>query len=181
MRKINWEDLPSRATPINADNLNAMQDNIETEIEGKTQKDIITIYLDNTITNPTVETYTKVPLTLKARVGNKLIISNNGILIGSGVHHIKVSAKMEFDTGSVFSSRYIRITKGDIGALDDNTLAWCVQDFKENVASYLVIPEFLCSVEEGNLISLFYYMRNGDKISGNSSILRTHLTVEVVD
>ena len=182
MRKINWEDLPSKATPINAENLNAMQYNIETEIEGKTQKDIITIYLDNTITNPIVETYTKVPLTLKTSVGNKLTVSNNGILIGSGVHHIKVSAKMEFDTGSVFSSRYIRIIKeGDISTLDDNTLAWCVQDFKENVASYLVIPEFLCSVQEGDLISLFYYMRNGDKISGHSTMLRTYLTVEVVD
>lgn len=36
MRKINWEDYPSTATPINADNLNAMQDNIESEIEGRT-------------------------------------------------------------------------------------------------------------------------------------------------
>lgn len=32
MNKINWENLPSTATPINAENLNAMQDNIENEI-----------------------------------------------------------------------------------------------------------------------------------------------------
>lgn len=34
MRKINWEDYPSTATPINADNLNAMQDNIADAIDG---------------------------------------------------------------------------------------------------------------------------------------------------
>lgn len=33
MNKINWENLPSTATPINAENLNAMQDNIEEAIE----------------------------------------------------------------------------------------------------------------------------------------------------
>lgn len=33
MKKINWENEPSTATPINADNLNLMQDNIEEEQE----------------------------------------------------------------------------------------------------------------------------------------------------
>lgn len=33
MRKIIWENFPSTATPINADNLNTMQDNIEEAIE----------------------------------------------------------------------------------------------------------------------------------------------------
>lgn len=33
MRKIIWENFPSTDTPINADNLNTMQDNIEEAIE----------------------------------------------------------------------------------------------------------------------------------------------------
>lgn len=32
MNKINWQNAPSTATPINAENLNQMQDNIENEI-----------------------------------------------------------------------------------------------------------------------------------------------------
>lgn len=33
MEKINFEDLPSTDTPVNADNLNSLQDNIEKAIE----------------------------------------------------------------------------------------------------------------------------------------------------
>lgn len=32
MNKINWENLPSQATPINAENLNALQTNVENAI-----------------------------------------------------------------------------------------------------------------------------------------------------
>lgn len=36
MNKINWENLPSQATPINAENLNQMQTNIENAINSFT-------------------------------------------------------------------------------------------------------------------------------------------------
>ena len=170
-----WKNIDNIIDYTNNDIENSIN-----ELNNKAEKNIITITLDNTIANPSVEAYTKVPLTLKESIGNKLSLSENEILIGSGVHHIKVSAKMEFDTGSNTSSRYIRIINGNsVG--DNNTIAWCVKEFRANVASFLVIPEVLCSVEEGDLIGLFYYVRNGDKISGNSSILRTWLTIEVVD
>lgn len=181
MRKISWEDYPSTATPINADNLNAMQDNIETEIEGKTQKDIITIYLDNTITNPIVETYTKIPLTLKTSVGNKLTVSNNGILIGSGVNHVKVSGKVELDVGNITMSRFIRIAKGNNIVDDNNSISWCANDCRANTSTFLTLPEVIAPVNSGDIINLFYYVKSGDKIAGHSTMLRTYLTVEVVD
>lgn len=181
MTKINFTNLPDTSTPLNATNMNLLQTNVENEIEEKTEKNIITAYLDDAITNPVVENYIKIPLTLKESIGNKLSFTNNEISIGTGVHHIKVSAKMEIDTGSSTYSRYIRIIKGEVSHIDVGTLAWCVEESRANVASFLVIPEVLCSVEEGDVINLFYYVRNGDAISGNPSILRTYLTVEVVD
>lgn len=50
MKKIVFEDLPSQNTPINANNLNKMQDNIETEIneikDYSTEEQIIGKWID---------------------------------------------------------------------------------------------------------------------------------------
>lgn len=48
MEKVIFEDLPSTNTPINASNLNLVQDNVENEINGITDK----IVTETSYTNP---------------------------------------------------------------------------------------------------------------------------------
>ena len=89
MEKINFKNKgETGAIPINANNLNLLQDNTENAIN-ETKPSIITVGLENDleITGSTTLNLDKV----LSSVGNKFTLQNGGIKIGAGVSKIKVS------------------------------------------------------------------------------------------
>lgn len=156
------------------------KDEKSVEINGvNVSKNIITAYLNNALTNLAVKTYTKVPLTNSIVIGNKLSFTSNGIKIGAGVNYIKVSAILSYNSIQGDEMRYIRILKNSY--TNNNTLAWACTYMAQGNPQTIVIPPMLASVNEGDIIYLFYHTANSnDVISGNPYGHRTSLTIETV-
>lgn len=89
MEKINFKSKGEPGTiPINADNLNLMQDNTENAIN-ENKPSVITVGL-----NSNIEITGNTPIQLDkilSNAGNKFTLQNGGIKIGAGVSKIKVS------------------------------------------------------------------------------------------
>lgn len=89
MKKINFKSKGEPgAIPINADNLNLMQDNTENAIN-ENKPSVITVGL-----NSNIEITGNTPIQLDkilSNAGNKFTLQNGGIKIGAGVSKIKVS------------------------------------------------------------------------------------------
>lgn len=89
MEKINFKNKGEPgAIPINANNLNLMQDNAENAIN-ENKPSVITVGL-NSNTEITGSTTIQLDKILSS-VGNKFTLQNGGIKIGAGVSKIKVS------------------------------------------------------------------------------------------
>lgn len=89
MEKINFKNKgETGANPINANNLNLMQDNAENAIN-ENKPSVITVGL-----NSNIEITGNTPIQLDkilSNAGNKFTLQNGGIKIGAGVSKIKVS------------------------------------------------------------------------------------------
>lgn len=89
MERINFRNKgETGAIPINADNLNLMQDNTENAIN-ENKPSVITVGL-----NSNIEITGNTPIQLDkilSNAGNKFTLQNGGIKIGAGVSKIKVS------------------------------------------------------------------------------------------
>ena len=158
MNKINWQNSPSTATPINAENLNQMQTNIEDAIA----KNILSAIGSQNITALSMET--TMPLQLSSKIGNKININSNGnIEISDGISYVKVSAKGMWSSRSA-GTKSINIYKNSTliqrAILNTNT---------ETIQPTLVIPTFLFSVQQGDVISLKFSSSTNDTISGTYS------------
>ena len=78
MQKINFKNLPDTSTPINAENLNQIQTNIEKELEARNN------YIEGRVwstTNITPSTLTTIPYTTSNYIGNGMTLSNGVITI----------------------------------------------------------------------------------------------------
>lgn len=144
-------------------------------------KNMITISLSNSnVTDfpiPTAWTYYPLTMTLvDSVVGNKLSLSNGGVLIGSGVSKVKVSANL--------------MTKGRTGA--DYTIGSILLNSTSEKNAYMSgaystsqwvnssISSFILDVQEGDVI----YLGVGASSTGNVDIAGktfTYMTVEVVE
>lgn len=90
MNKINFENLPSTNTPLNANNLNQLQTNVENAINDQTEYK----YIKATISSAqSISTGSVVNLdTLDGDTTNGAItLSNKGFVIGSGISLVEVS------------------------------------------------------------------------------------------
>ena len=137
-------------------------------------KNIITIKLEDSFDVTTGGVYTTVPMVLYNSTGSKLTLSNNGVLIGSGVSKVLVSSNLKVIANTT-GNKHSRILKN--GA----TLCWTnstsIQSGHEITINNTPI---LIDVEQGDLITLVYFVNATDRISGGQ-YTPTYLTVEVVE
>lgn len=168
--KTNWQDLPNTTTPINATNLNKMEQGIYDAHE----KNIITASITS---NVTISTAGQNNINLNkviSSVGSKLTLSNGKIVIGAGVNHVKISGKgqMNITTGNGDGKNFYvdKNTTEIIGSL--NTI---IRQYALNVSRGF--GDYLISVSQGDTISYRVYAGVGDTVNNYGN----YITVEVVD
>lgn len=96
MTKINFQNLPNTTTPVNADNLNDLQDNVETAINTKQNTVESGLILSNAMTTVSEEgakkiynliftkTYSTAPVVLVAYYNNNpATLGNINVSVGS--------------------------------------------------------------------------------------------------
>jgi hypothetical protein len=177
MEKINFDDYPSTNTPVDADTLNLLQDNVETELN--TQSAAITSlqtheYIVATINNvQTISTNYVVNLNTTALKKGNFTLSNKAIVIGSGINHIRVSGSI-FVENWAGGSNYIW---GQIRKNDSNVSS----SISGNTSSYVSssIPATIISVTNGDKITLIADSGDGGTLRTGSG--NNWLCVEKID
>ena len=173
--KTNWQDLPNTTTPINATNLNKM----EQGIYDANDKNVITIGLNADTTTSSTSAYQNIDLSLTkqiAKVGTKLSLSNGKVLIGAGVSKILVSGKIQ--TQGDNSAYGLSIRKNSNTAIAEN-----YEGTPGNSWNQLTAPSILIPVVQGDTIKMTIYHNS----SGTTKTIKayngygTYLTVEVID
>lgn len=149
---------------------------IENKIETKTEKNIITAYSSGI---QTVNDNTVINLTAFDKVGDKLSLNNNRIVIGSGVSHIKVSGTIFFQgfekgTGYFFST----IRKND--EIVSHPITQKGVSGSAGFQSIWFIDN-LIEVEQGDTILMDTRDINNAQATVRHGRDTTYLTVEVVD
>lgn len=145
------------------------------------ERNVMTRSLSASITDLSVNTYTKIPLDLSNVAGGKLTATNDGgIRIGANVSKILVSGSVAFESVQSSANRHVRIIKNSYTA--DNTLGWSWMNLVQYQPLNIQILPILADVTEGDVIYILYYTPNSaDKIGGNAYGCRTNLTVEVIN
>lgn len=108
-----------------------------------------------------------------SKLGDKLTLNNDNIVIGAGVKKIKVSAKITWyaTTGSI---KYLYLYKNNI-----DELAWSTISVQDTTYMSDTFPEFTVDVKEGDIINMMYWTdKAGDELEHR---MRTYITVEVVE
>lgn len=193
MQKINWENgelirdayvtidnidysvTPeeiSGNTPLDADNLNLMQDYIE---EAITKKDIITANLTSDVTKSSTGDYLVNSLTASAQIGNKLSISGGDIVIGSGVKKVMVSGVGVMIAGSNTGNKIRNFTI----VKNSTNLKTVSGNFNSSEWISLTLAPCIVSVASGDRLKLQMYSNATDVIKGGTPY--TYITVEAVE
>lgn len=193
MQKINWENgelirdayvtidnidysvTPeeiSGNTPLDADNLNLMQDYIE---EAITKKDIITANLTSDVTKSSTGDYLVNSLTASAQIGNKLSISDGDIVIGSGVKKVMVSGVGVMIAGSNTGNKIRNFTI----VKNSTNLKTVSGNFDSSEWVSLTLAPCIVSVASGDRLKLQMYSNATDVIKGGTPY--TYITVEAVE
>lgn len=168
--KTTWENLPSTNTPINATNLNK----IENELV-RIQRDIITI---NITSNVTISTTGETALNLSntyLKLGDKLSLENGKVKIGTGVSKVLISAQCAVITANTRATSACNLYVYKNNSAITTSLNAGVAGGINITKNITPIP---ITVTSGDLISLSVYLAANDVIS---SLDRTYLTVEVLD
>lgn len=169
--KTNWENLPSTNTPINATNLNK----IENELANK---NIITAGASASVT-VTATGEIKIPITTEvSKVGNAFTISNNRVVIGQGINHVLVSAQvycnLAANRGAPFNF-FIRKNGSNVNGQVNGGYA---STSSRNAC--LSLPPKLVEVTAGDYFE--YYSHNYvDDVIRSDVTANTFLTIEAVD
>lgn len=158
MSRTDWKNLPDTSTPVNAENL--LNDSA---------KNIITASVSENYTLTTAN-YEILPLNISTKIGNKLQLENNQIIVGSGVSKIKISAKVSFNT---LTSGLKWLT------LFQNNAAVSANPMILTGRATLSTNEILVNVVEGDKFTLQINGTNDDVIRGG--VAYTNITIEVVD
>lgn len=148
MQKINFKDRPSKDTPINATNLNTLQDNVEDAIDVSSAKNIVQANFGTRAVTPDSENNT---ISSHLIVGDKLSVSNNKIKIGANVSKVKCSMNASVQSPDQSPSTVsIAIIKN---GLDLGT----AYSYHSSLGMYYyatcVISDLIIEVEEGDEIS----------------------------
>lgn len=202
MQKITFENLPSTNTPLNASNLNTLQDNVEnafnntygtSQTEGYSQEYInslpnaITVRLSDNQSAAISSSYTRVKIAfnrLVAQAGDKLTFdsTNNCIVIGAGVNHIEVSANAVISNGSnSISDRYVYIVK-DKTPIENIGQAYYLNGIASNQHYPVNVTPIIYEVSENDKIIAQVSSGLAETLSiKGASQPRTYLTVKVID
>lgn len=172
--KTNWQDLPNTTTPINATNLNKM----EQGIYDANDKNVITIGLNADTSTTSTSAYQGIDLNLTkeiAKAGTKLSLSNGKVLIGSGVTKVLVSGKLQTQGDN---SSYGLLIKKNNTEISNN-----YEGNQGSSWSQLTASPILVSVAEGDTIkmSVYHNATNTTKNIKAYSGYGTYLTVEVIE
>lgn len=173
--KTNWQDLPNTSTPINATNLNKM----EQGIYDANDKNIITIGLnsDSSITATSAYQTTDVNLTKEvAKSGTKLSLSSGKVAIGAGVSKVLVSANAmtQGDAGSFgFMIRKNTNTEVAVSYAAPSGTGWL----------HIALTPVLVNVSQGDTLKLTVYINNNNSTKNIKAYngTGTYLTVQVVE
>lgn len=144
--------------------INALSANQGKVLNEKFSKNIITAYASQTSTVAGVNK--GLELNELAKVGNKLNIVNNNIVIGAGVNKIKVSAKVLIDEQQLTTSFIYIELNGNIINRGDGY----------GIYNTITLTDKLLNVSQGNVI-------NVSVTSGTNATVYedTYITVEVVE
>ena len=139
------------------------------------EKNIMTVKLEDSFYEEAGSSYKVVPMVLYNSTGNKLSLSNNGVVIGTGVSKVLVSSNVKVIAAGGIGNKHSRIYKNDTTVCWTNTKALEVSD--EITINNTPI---LLDVTNGDIITLKYFILTGDRLSGGA-YTPTYLTVEVVE
>lgn len=143
-------------------------------------KHIITARLIANYTLTASSIYETLPLQEWTKVGDKLSVNSNGeVVIGAGVHHIKITGNARNTTGTV-AGKYVTIQNSNSQQLVQSIV------YKPVANQTIMVPlaPATFEVSEGERLSLRVYGAKGDVWVGNSQtygMLATYMTIEVVD
>lgn len=174
--KINWKNLPSTNTPVNATNLNHMDEGIY----DANDKNIITAQISSDFTISTTDTATDIKtFTQYAKVGSKLSVSNGCIKIGSGVSKVKVSYNAVVqNTTSTATSRAFTYLMQNTTTVTQESIYFNRTWEQISVAH----NEIIRSVAENDIFYLRTYgLKDIKFLSGGSYFCDTAITVEVIE
>ncbi len=167
MEKINFENYPSTDYPINADNLNKLQNNVEDAI----MDNIITATFSSNYTITTTATYEILPLDTSIENNSIFTLQNYKIVIPAGVNKVKVSYKTHFNSlGGTLQAKWCVLF------VNDTTTCAVCQTLSARAT--LSSPTQIIEVSEGDVLDLRVYGDAGDVIRSTS--VYTTLTVEEV-
>jgi hypothetical protein len=173
MIKINFEDLPSQESPINAENLNKLQDNVEEAINDKS---IMTVYLKNSITiDGTTTTWKTVIDTLETSVGKNLTFNaDEGQIICQKDGYVKVSGAVAVASTKETGNIRIDIQK------NGESLAVCPIRKYTTLAQGFNVATKVLQVQANDDIRLVMNNWSGSEITVSGDNRMTYLTVEYV-
>ena len=182
MNKINFKNLPSTETPLNAENLNQLQTNVEDAIEEIKQKSFLKISLStDNIDISSTSSYESIilPINLISSRGSKISVFSQGddnfAFINQGVSYVKVSAQVVFQENSINNLYGLQIKKNGSGIVESYE--------SKNANGYYTmnIPDSIIPVQQGDVISLNMYFSNaGDTVKLRKYSYSTFLQVEEV-
>ena len=144
-------------------------------------RNVCSMFLNTTLTNLRAASTTVISLIEGLTIGDKLSVSDGGVLVGAGVSAVKISGFTQIDAKNTAGVRALRIVKNQL-TNDANTLALNILRMDANDRAVLTFSPVIIQVSEGDLLSLAVYVSNAsDQILGSSvGIRRTAFTVEVV-
>lgn len=160
--------------------VNALSANQGRILNEKLQRNIMTTYHSGA--NPqsiNIElTYTGYPVEFGSynRVGDKLSLSNNQIVIGKGVTKVLISGMLGLNRGATSTMVYMLILK------NNDQVAYSATNFTDWMQANVVANDVLVNVTEGDKISMQFGTGDG---TGTYQIRRginiTRMTVQVVE
>ena len=173
MDKINFQDLPNTSTPINSNNLNQMQTNIENAI---TKNIICARNASENITTTAESQEVFVPLSIiVAQQGNKFTLNNDGsITVGEGVTQIEASFMTSMQiTSSGQTYQEFRITK------NGNKIGGGIQiriSDRLNIATPITHNPVPIDVQEGDIIAAKVFNR----LAGSMTLMYSQLYIKEI-
>lgn len=176
-----WERDVSR----NADNVWTFYDWFQSSLTPEAAKKVynksaITIAISANTTLSAQNTYTKIPLnTTACKMGTKLSLSSNSVLVGPGVDYVKVNLQALWKAGTTAGNRHMRIQKLSNGTTSSS--GWTCVYATTNGNTLFTIAPVIVPVKEGDLIFGVYYTGDTtDYLAAGSSAngWQTYLTVE---
>lgn len=153
---------------VRADDMNE----IKSVVNENAIRDAMTVYLTSNITISTGGAYVDIPLNGSMSTGSRLTFNNGGVVIGSDITKVIISAQISLPSTVANGGKNIVIRKnGNIVARN-----WLSINAAGN--NNLVLTSKLIDVQQGDVLKLGYYGSANDGIQGGAF---TQFTVEAIE